>query len=116
MEWSTEKCIQLIKEFEGHECLWKVSIPEYKNVLKKKDAWHNIGINMESTAEEVEKKIKSLLAAYRREKKKVIESTKSGSATDNIYEPKWYGYKHMKFLNDINRPKKTRESSDKVSY
>lgn len=44
MEWSTEKRIQVIKEFERHDCLWKVSIPEYKNVVKKKDAGHNIGI------------------------------------------------------------------------
>lgn len=68
---------------------------------------------MESIAEEVEKKIKSLLAAYHREKK-VIESIKSGRATDDIYHPKWFGYKHL-FFNDINRPEKTRKFSDKVS-
>ena len=116
MEWNTEKCIHLIKEFEKHQCLWNVQVREYKNILKKKDVWHDIGVNLESTAEDVENKMKSMLAAYRREKKKVMDSTKSGAGTDNIYIPKWYAYKHMKFLSDINRPRKTRESSDKVSF
>lgn len=102
MEWTQEKTIELIQEFEKNECLWNVRIKDYKDLLKKKDAWCDIAKMLESNVEEVEKKMKSILSAYRREKKKV--------GTNGVYEPKWFAYKHMLFLHDINRSKKTKDS------
>lgn len=37
----------------------------------KKDAWHEIGEKLDFTAKKVESKMKSLLAAYRIEKKEI---------------------------------------------
>ena len=110
MEWSREKIIDLIKEYKKCECLWNADLKDYKNILKKKDAWHDIGRNLEINAADAEQKMKSILAAYRREKKKVTDAKISGSGAEEMYEPKWFAYQHMKFMHNINRPRATRES------
>lgn len=109
MEWSREKTIDLIKEFEKCECLWNVCLKDYKNIVKKKDTWHDIGRNLEISAAEAEQKMKSILAAYRREKKKVTNAKKSGSGAEEMYEPKWFAYQHMRFMHNVNRQRATRE-------
>ncbi|KAF2901265.1 hypothetical protein ILUMI_04918 [Ignelater luminosus] len=54
--------------------------------------------------------MKSILSAYRREKKKVCNLKILGAGTNDIvYEPRWFAYKYMLFLHDINRSKKTKE-------
>jgi hypothetical protein len=58
----------------------------------------------------VEQKIKSLLAQYRRERIKVAEAKKSGSDADDIKVPKWFAYQRFKFLDGINKPRKTTKS------
>ncbi|CAG9790338.1 unnamed protein product [Diatraea saccharalis] len=44
-------------------------------------------VEPEATKDTVKKKINSLRTCYRKEMKKVDASTKSGAATDDIYEP-----------------------------
>lgn len=48
----------------------------------------------------VVKKINSLRTAYRKERKKVIDTTKSGSGTDEIYIPTLWYYTLFDFLHD----------------
>lgn len=56
VEWNKQICIDVIKEFEKHQCLWNVQVEEYQNAMKKKHTSYDIGINLESTSEDVEKK------------------------------------------------------------
>jgi hypothetical protein len=62
----------------------------------------------------VGKKIKSLLAQYRRERRNVADAKKSGSGAEYIKVPKWFVYQRFTFLDGINKPRKTKES--KVIY
>lgn len=56
--------------------------------------WYDIGIivNLIGTAQV---KKKSSLAAYRRDKKKIVDSVKLGSGSNSKYTPEWFCYKHM---------------------
>jgi hypothetical protein len=62
------------------ECLWNVLSKDYKNRNKKKDAWQEMSFHI--GVDVVEKKMKSLLAQYWRERKKGADAKKSGSGAD----------------------------------
>jgi hypothetical protein len=80
VEWSKEQMLNLIEQYELRECLWNVISKDYKNQNKKKDTWQEISFNIGVDVDIVEKKMKSLLAQYRRERRKVADAKKSGSA------------------------------------
>jgi hypothetical protein len=61
---------------------------DYKNQNKKKYAWQEISFHMEVDVDIIEKKLKSLLAQYRRERRKVTDAKKSGSGAEDIKVPK----------------------------
>ena len=42
MEWSEEKCFQLISVYQQHELLWQARHPQHYNKLKKQDTWEEI--------------------------------------------------------------------------
>ncbi|XP_045533295.1 uncharacterized protein LOC123720638 [Pieris brassicae] len=44
------------------------------------------------------RKWKIILAQYRREKKKILDSKSSGSGISDIYKPKWFGYAYLNFF------------------
>ncbi|XP_043476286.1 flocculation protein FLO11-like [Leptopilina heterotoma] len=52
------------------------------------------------------KKILSLRASYRREKKKEKESKGTGKGGDEVYQSRWFAYEAMRFLNDKDKPRK----------
>ena len=43
MAWSNEKIFDLIQLFEKKEILWKKNDKNYHNIVKKEDAWREIG-------------------------------------------------------------------------
>ncbi|KAL1459548.1 hypothetical protein WDU94_011517 [Cyamophila willieti] len=101
-DWPKEKSLSLINSYQEHECLYKTNSKNYKNTIKKRYALHALATEFTVSVEVLEKKLKSLLAAYRREKKKEAES--------DVYRSKWFAFKAMDFLKDYNKPRKTRES------
>ena len=72
MEWSNEKSLQLIDLYRGHECLWNPKIVDYKNRVKKVDAWNEICTQFVPKLDviELKKKMESLLSSFRRERQK----------------------------------------------
>ncbi|KAG8250204.1 hypothetical protein J6590_106575 [Homalodisca vitripennis] len=72
---------------------------EYKNKFKRKDAYAAIATELGVNAEEVKKKIDSILAQYRREKKTNI--LKSGMGTSEKKKP-WWGFPYLQFLSGNN--------------
>jgi hypothetical protein len=109
VEWSKEQMLDLIEQYELRECLWNVISKDYKNQNKKKDAWQEISFHIEVDVNIVEKKIKSLLAQYRRERRKVADAKKSGSGADDTKVPKWFAYQRFTFLDGINKPKEKKQ-------
>jgi hypothetical protein len=106
--------LNLIVQYELRECLWNVISKDYKNQNNKKDAWQYISFHIGVDVDIIEKKVKSLLAQYRRERRKVADAKKSGSGAEDIKVPEWFAYQRFTFLDGINKPRKTKES--KVIY
>lgn len=51
-------------------------------------------------------------SSYRKELKKIKESTKSGSGTDEVYQPKLWYFDSLRFLNDQETPRQSRSNID----
>ncbi|KAG8324758.1 hypothetical protein J6590_084652, partial [Homalodisca vitripennis] len=96
-----EKCLGVFGwvQHESNKLLWDISDKEYKNKFKRKDAYAAIATELGVNAEEVKKKIDSILAQYRREKKTNI--LKSGMGTSEKKKP-WWGFPYLQFLSGNN--------------
>lgn len=57
----------------------------------------------------------SLRSSYRKEKKKVAESQKSGSGADDLYVPSLWYYKLLAFLDDQETPRSPISNFDELS-
>lgn len=99
-----------IRAYESQPCLWRVKSKDYHD-----KAWRDAAYNMllkkyrliDANAEKdaVVKKINAFRTNYRREKKKVEESLRSGRGTDEIYEPSLWYYHLFDFLGDQDTPR-----------
>lgn len=78
MEWSEEKCLQLIDFYQEKRLLWDSKHPQHYNKLKRNDAWEDIADRMVIDVESCRKKITTLLASLRRERAKIRKSTATG--------------------------------------
>ncbi|KAK8406348.1 hypothetical protein O3P69_007211 [Scylla paramamosain] len=50
------------------------------------------------------RKWKIILAQFRRERKKIVESKTSGSGREDIYKPKWFAFEHLAFIHGRDCP------------
>ncbi|XP_022906143.2 uncharacterized protein [Onthophagus taurus] len=85
--------------------VWKVKSDVYKNRNKKNVAYEKLietlkEIEPSADREMVRKKINVLRTVYRRELKKVVASYRSGTGTENLYEPSLWYFKELDFLRD----------------
>ncbi|KAJ8893426.1 hypothetical protein PR048_006019 [Dryococelus australis] len=79
MEWSNEKCVALIHEYEKYPTLWNPKHATYYNRNKKHDAWVDVVNVIGFPVEEAKKKkMESLLRSYRRERAKAKSSMGAG--------------------------------------
>lgn len=109
---SDEKIFQLIELYRERECLWDIKSPEYKNNAKRKTAFTYISEKMELPEDIVKKKINSIRSTYLLEKKKIFDSRRTGTGTDNLYIPSVPWFEQMMFLNDVIIPRKTTSNLD----
>lgn len=85
-----------IKIYESEPCLWQTKCKEYHDRNKKDAGYARLTeklkeIEPNATKDGVIKKINNLRSAYRKEKKKLNDSLKSGASADDVYKPKlWY--------------------------
>lgn len=105
--WDREKTLLLIKLYEQHSLLWNPPEESYKMKNKRNDSLKAIATEIGTDVDFVKKKIDSLLAQYRREKRNV--ETKSGMGTDEKKKT-WWGLKYFAFLNDKFEPRPTYSS------
>lgn len=94
-----------IKLYRANECLWKLTSPEYTNKNIKKSAYKELvefcrKYYDEADNEFARRKIQNLRAAFRKELKKVQDSKKNGTDTDNIYCPQLWYYDLLLFTVD----------------
>ncbi|XP_066263077.1 transcription factor Adf-1-like [Euwallacea similis] len=106
MEWTREKCLQLIDEYEKHPVLWNPTHGSYYNKIQKNDNWTVIAEVIGCTHEEVKKKMESILSSFRREKAKGKKSVGTGKGRQEVYVSKWFAFPRMAFLLDKYGPVK----------
>ncbi|XP_027854334.2 uncharacterized protein LOC114132926 [Aphis gossypii] len=100
MEWYREQTIQLIDLFRDRPALWDTSSVHYRNKRMKNESLEQISAKLKCPKEEIAKKICTLRVQFSRENVKVKRARESGGAA---YNPKWFGYQLLCFLNDQSR-------------
>lgn len=96
MEWYREQTIQLIDLFRARPALWDTSSVHYRNKRMKNEALEQISVKLKCPKEEIAKKICTLRVQFSRENVKVKRAREAGT----VYNPKWFGYQLLRFLND----------------
>ncbi|XP_050533034.1 uncharacterized protein LOC126900995 isoform X2 [Daktulosphaira vitifoliae] len=99
MEWYREQTVQLIDLFRARPALWDTSSVHYRNKRMKNEALEQISAKLKCPKEEIAKKICTLRVQFSRENVKVKRAQEAGT----VYNPKWFGYQLLCFLNDQSR-------------
>ncbi|XP_054726004.1 uncharacterized protein LOC129235936 [Anastrepha obliqua] len=99
-----------IEMYRSEPCLWQVKSHDYHDRMKKDNAYTKLAKKLDeiepgATKKSVINKVNSLRSAFRKEKKKVEASKKSGSSADSIYKPALWYYDLFDFLQDQDTPK-----------
>ena len=74
MEWSEDLVLQLIEAYRERPVLWDVGHKLFKIKTKRNDVWEELATIFNTDRYEEKKKINSLLASFRRERRKVVYS------------------------------------------
>lgn len=116
---------EFIELYKSEPCLWKVKCSAYHDRTKKDAAYAILceklkEIEPNATKKSVLAKINSLRSAYRKERKRVQDSMRSGSSTDSIYKATLWYYDLMNFVHDQEIPRSSISNLDieplQVSY
>ena len=103
-EFGRKLTLALIQLYRESPCLWDKTHRHYKNTKVTFDAIQAIKnklclYNPEITENEIRRRIKTLRGQYRRELNAEEEDAqKSDRRPDDVFEPKLWCYKHLKFL------------------
>jgi len=107
-----------IRAYQGLPCLWRIKSKEYHDKPKKEAAYKILLekyklIDPNADRDAVVKKINSFRTNFRREKKKIEESLRSGAGADDVYEPSlWYYNVLFDFLSDQETPRNSFSNID----
>ncbi|KAL3277236.1 hypothetical protein HHI36_012587 [Cryptolaemus montrouzieri] len=88
--------VDSISIYQSERCLWQVKPSKYHDHTKKDAAYNELVKKLEELEPDATKKsvvaqMNSLRSAFRKERKKVEASKKSGASADSIYKPVlWY--------------------------
>lgn len=96
--WDDEMIFKLIEVFETKRILWDCATwsKDYKNKIKKNDAWEEIAETLGISKLDVESKMRSLRSQFARERKKILSLKTTGIPDAEIC--KWKYYDALKFL------------------
>ena len=100
-----DNTLEFISMYRNLECLWRVQCEDYSNKNKRNsalDALLDIYRKVVPGAKKADvlRKINTLRSSFRRELKKINESKKSGSGTDELYTPSLYYFDELSFVVD----------------
>lgn len=111
---------EFINIYRNEPCLWQIKSKDYHHRDKKNAAYNKLieqyrKLEPNANRDAVVKKLNALRTNYRKEKKKVEESTRSGAGTSDVYEPTLWYYELLKFLDDDQgTPRSARSNIDGV--
>lgn len=109
--------VDFIAIYRSEPCLWQVKSSEYHDRAKKDAAYNKLAKKLQEVEPDAEKKsvlskINSLRSAFRKEKKKLEASKKSGASADSIYKPVLWYYDLFDFLHDQDTPRTSNSNLD----
>ncbi|CAI6343672.1 unnamed protein product [Macrosiphum euphorbiae] len=84
VEWSNEKCLLLIYLYKESTNLWNTKHKDYRNRYIRQDSLLEISKHMDTSKEEVDRKLKNLICHFWCEVKKVKQQ-RSGDGADEVY-------------------------------
>ncbi|KAF9406107.1 hypothetical protein HW555_013413 [Spodoptera exigua] len=96
--WDDETVFKLIELFEKKRILWDCSTKDYKNKIKKNDAWEEISNALAIPKTDVENKMHILRSQFARERKKMLSTKTTGAGAADIKKSKWKFYEELIFL------------------
>ncbi|XP_060809362.1 transcription factor Adf-1-like [Amyelois transitella] len=96
--WGNDTVLLLIELYESRDLLWDTSHRDYRNKIKKNDAWEDIAKALKLPRKEIEAKVHTLRSQFVRERKKVKSSKTTGSGREDMKSSAWFAYDAMKFL------------------
>jgi hypothetical protein len=101
---------EFIEIYKNNPCLWMKKDKNYYSLHKKNSAYDILleklkTMEPNATKKTVTRKINSLQSSYRKEHKKVVQSSKSGAGTSEKYEPSLWYYNLLYFLHDQEIPR-----------
>lgn len=99
-QWTREQTILLMEFLKENEFIWNFRREDHMNLPKKNRVLQEFVERIQSlrpnfTLSDLKKKIRSLRDQYNKEHIKVLNSTKSGSGTDDIYIPALWNYDEL---------------------
>jgi hypothetical protein len=71
-----------------------------------------ISKEMKKTVNEIKRKLESLQASYKRERRLEVSTRRSGAGADEVFHSKWFAFKAMQFLNDKFSPREIKYTID----
>lgn len=98
MEWTREKTLELLKEYQARHVLWDCNTRGYRDRTKRKKAIQELADILGCNTLEVEKKVTNLKCQYSREVHKIQNSKENANTPDDLYVSKWFAFKSMQFL------------------
>jgi hypothetical protein len=106
MEWSEDLVLQFIEAYRDRPVLWDMTHKFFKIKSKRNDAWEELATLFNISGCEAKKKVNSILASFRRERRKSVCQT-SESGSDKVCQSKWFAFKSLRFLINRNKPRQT---------
>ncbi|XP_043462453.1 uncharacterized protein LOC122498667 [Leptopilina heterotoma] len=98
MEWTREKTLELLKEYQARRVLWDCNTRGYRDRIKRRKAIQELADILGCNTLEVEKKVTNLKCQYSREVHKIQNSKENSNSPDDLYVSKWFAFKSMQFL------------------
>ncbi|XP_026751695.1 uncharacterized protein LOC113512115 [Galleria mellonella] len=95
MEWSKRNTILLIEYFKEKRELWDSNCEDYKDRVKKQDAWIDLAKKFNTDRNIVERKVRNLIGQFKRE----LRKSTPGKEVNEI-QSKWFGFRLLTFLKD----------------
>lgn len=106
-----------IDKYRQLPCLWNIKSKNYSNRKEKAKAYETLinyckTVDQNASIDTVKKKINNIRSAFRKEHKKVLKSKRSGSSTEEIYEPTLWYYKLLLFTASQEEPRQSVSNED----
>lgn len=111
--WNIDKNREFLEDVRSYPAIWDATDDSYHKVDARADAYRELEDKYHVLRSDMEKKIKQWKGQYKREKAKVESSKGTGTGTNQVYRPKWWGWDCVGFLDEKNVPRRTKDTASR---